>query len=298
MDNNFDIDIYINDLSDNGYTIIPNVFNKEEIEEYRSEFDKWMIDVPDLAEIHNLIDSNGIFKYHQVGHQRFAWLARSNPKVLDIFKKLWNTDELVTSFDGCCFYPKDYVGEQNYWTHTDQGPHKFGLYCYQSFLSLTDNLERTLVVYRGSHLLHQHYFKYMNIYEEKDWQIIDKEYIKYLEDTKEILEVKAGDLVIWDSRTFHQNTSGFPSTEEERLVQYLCYLPKNKPGNNDIQQRLRKKYFDNKRTTSHWVYPMNVVPLQPVLYNYYNPEMEIYIDYDLLPVPYIDDLLPVINNLL
>ena len=63
-----------------GYTVIPNVYSKEEIDEYWIEFNKWRTNVPELDELHSKIDYNGIFKHHQVGHQRFAWLARTNPK--------------------------------------------------------------------------------------------------------------------------------------------------------------------------------------------------------------------------
>ena len=298
--NCYDISNYILDLSVNGYTIIPNVFNQDEIDEYWSEFNKWRENVPDLDYLHSIIDGNGIFKYHQVGHQRFAWLARTNPKITNIFKQLWNTDELVTSFDGCCYYPTIYMDEPHYWTHTDQSSQKKGVQCYQSFLSLTNNSKRTLIIYKGTHLLHEEYFQVMGIDNPNDWNILDKEYVEdeYIFNRQNILDVSAGDLVIWDSRTFHQNTCGMPSCEEERLIQYLCYLPKNNEKNDDEQQEKRRKFFENRRTTSHWPYPMNVVPEQPNYFNYYNPTNEVYIDYESLPTPQIDDLLPKIENLL
>ena len=92
-----DITKYIQELAVNGYTVIPKVFNNEEILTYRYEFFKWMENVPDLDYLHSIIDSNGIFKHHQVGHQRFAWFARTNKKIINIFKQLWNTNELVTN---------------------------------------------------------------------------------------------------------------------------------------------------------------------------------------------------------
>ena len=49
-------------------------------------------------------------------------------------------------------------------------------------------------------------------------------------DLRRVLHVPAGSLVIWDSRTFHQNQYGAPNSEE-RLVQYVCFLPKNHPKN-------------------------------------------------------------------
>tara|TARA_Y100001970_G_C14250411_1_gene871435 strand:- start:2760 stop:3650 length:891 start_codon:yes stop_codon:yes gene_type:complete len=283
------------ELAEKGYTIFRNVLRKEEIKEYKDEFNKWMDSVPDLRELHNRIDFNGIFKFFEVGNQRFAWLVRTNSKILNIFKELWETDELVTSFDGCCYYPKDFICPEKYWTHTDQSSRKKGVHCYQSFVSMTDNKERTLLVYEGSNLEHENYFKEMNIDCENDWNIIDKSYIYKLYNNHKFLDVKAGDLVVWESRTFHQNLC---NSDEERLVQYLCYLPKNRDGNNEFENNNRKKYFEERRTTSHWPYPMNVVPKQPLTYNYYNPEDEIFIEYDKLPKPNLDDLMEKISELL
>jgi len=138
------------ELQENGYTIFRNLLSEEEVNEYKNEFNNWLDKVEDLRKLHSMIDFNGIFKHYEVGNQRFAWLMRTNVKIVNIFKELWETDELVTSFDGCCYYPKEYVGEERYWTHTDQSSRKKGVYCYQSFVSLTNNSERTLQIYEGS----------------------------------------------------------------------------------------------------------------------------------------------------
>jgi ectoine hydroxylase-related dioxygenase (phytanoyl-CoA dioxygenase family) len=286
----------IKELQENGYTIIHNVYNNEEIEEYKREFFNWYKNTKDVEELHPLIHGNGIFKYFEIGHQRFNWLARTNPKVVNIFKQLWNTDELVTSFDGCCYYPSEYKGDDVYWTHTDQSSYKKGCHCYQSFLSLTNNSERTLLVYKGSHLLHEHYFKTLNIDAPRDWCILDKNYVNNLENKKVYVKVNAGDLVVWDSRTFHQNSCGNLNCNEERLVQYLCYLPKNHIKNDIKQRALRREYFEERYTTSHWPYPLTIVPLQPY-YNYYS-ESKIIIDYDKLPKPKLEDLKEEIYKLL
>lgn len=295
---NLNMDLHKKNLAYNGYTIINNVYNQSEIEEYWKEFNLWHSKIPELHELHDIIDFNGIYKHHQVGHQRFAWLARTNPKILNIFKQLWNSDELVCSFDGCCYYSPIYEGSPHYWTHTDQSSRKKGVCCYQSFLSLTNNSERTLLLYNGSHLLHEDYFITMEIDEPKDWNILDQKYIQQLKKDKIYLNVKKGDLVIWDSRTFHQNTCGNLNCNEERLVQYLCYLPKNNEKNDSKQQKQRRKFYENLRTTSHWPYPMNPVPEQPNTYNYYFPDEKIFIDYDSLPKPELDDLKEEIVKLL
>ena len=79
-------------------------------------------------------------------------------------------------------------------------------------------------VYEGSHKLHEKYFRDRGLCDSNDWNILDEEYINSLEESKRVIEVPEGAMVIWDSRTFHQNQYGPPECEE-RLVQYVCYLP-------------------------------------------------------------------------
>ena len=95
----FDMDYHKKHLQENGYTIINNVYDQNEINEYKDEFFNWYNNTENLKDLHTIIHGNGIFKHFEVGHQRFAWLARTNPKIINIFKSLWNTNELVTGFD-------------------------------------------------------------------------------------------------------------------------------------------------------------------------------------------------------
>tara|TARA_Y200000002_G_C22682299_1_gene664601 strand:+ start:2942 stop:3808 length:867 start_codon:yes stop_codon:yes gene_type:complete len=281
------------ELHKNGYVIIKNILTEDEIDEYREYFFKWKDSIENFDELHKKINPHYIYKYHQVGHQRFAWKLRINPKIQNVFKELWDTSELVVSFDGCCYMPKHIKNKDSYWTHTDQSQKKKGLHCYQAFVSLTSNKEKTLVVYEKSHLLHESYFTEMNLTENKDWNVIDKDYLEKIKDNKKILHVPAGSLVIWDSRTFHQNQYGKKNTEE-RIVQYVSYLPKNNPKNTTSMRAKRQKYFEEKRTTSHWAYPIKVNSLQPRHYG----NKDLLIDYDSLPEIELDTMMGDIQKLL
>ena len=273
------------ELEEKGYVIVPNVLSESDILEYRSNFDKWYNSTPNLKNLHNKIDPHGIFKFHEVGHQRFAWLIRTHPKVIEIFKYIWDVDELVVSFDGSCYMSKDMEKKDKYWTHTDQSSEKKGLHCYQGIVSLTSNVERSLVVYEGSHKLHEKYFTDNNIISKNNWCVINKEYTDQLKDSKKILNIKAGSLVIWDSRTFHQNNYGNGKCEE-RLVQYVSYLPKENKANTLAMQKKRRDYYNNRRTTSHWAYPIKVNGLQPQTYG----NNDLLIDYTKLIVPELKDI--------
>lgn len=280
-------------LENNGYCIITDVLNKDEINNALSMFRKWQNTIPKHDWIHSIIDPHGIYKFHEVGHQEYAWYLRTNPKIINIYKKLWNTNELVVSFDGSCYIPKELNKKDSIWTHTDQCSNSDGLKCYQGFISLTNNKERTLVVYKGSHKLHKQYFKDRNISNKCNWNKIDLDYLDSIKDRKTILNVPAGSLVLWDSRTFHQNQYGKPNSEE-RIVQYICYLPKNNPDNTISIQKKRKKYFDDRRTTSHWPYPIRVNGKQPQTYGDNNK----IIDYDKLVKPNLDKYMDIIDTLI
>lgn len=268
---------YINDLKEKGYAVIENVLDEIEIEKAIGYFRDW-VKHPDIKSKHSKISPHGIFKHFEVGHQKHAWFIRTREKVIDKFQKLWNTKELNVSFDGTCYIKKEEKKKDSIWTHTDQAPISIGLQCYQGFVSLTDNEDRTLVVYEGSHLLHENYMKEKNLKHKKNWEKIDKDYLNTISNRKKVVSVKAGSLVLWDSRTFHQNQYGIK--KEERIVQYVSYLPKTHIKNTKTMQKKRLKYFNERRTTSHWASPLIVNGKQPRTYGNNN----LLIDYSKLNI--------------
>ena len=218
---------------------------------------------------------------------------RINPKIQEVFRGIWDCEELIVSFDGSCYVPKSETRDNKVWTHTDQAPNNNKFSCVQSFMTLTENRERTLIVYEGTHKLHKKYFEDRGISHNKNWQKIELDYLKEIRDRKRVLYVKPGSLVLWDSRTFHQNQFGKPNSEE-RMVQYLCYLPKNHKKNTGSMIAKRLKYFNTRRTTSHWPTPINVNGLQPNTWG----DNSLKIDYSKLETPKLDDIMEEIQKLL
>lgn len=276
---------FIQDLKEKGYAIVENALNSDEVVEARKYFDEWHNSHQKIKAIHDKISPHGIFKHWQIGQQRHAWYVRTRPKVQEVFEEIWETDDLVVSYDGCCYIPADCKKKDTVWTHSDQAPSKKGQICVQGFASLTDNTQRSLVVYEGSHLLHEEYCKERNLTSSKDWFLIDEEYLKKIEDKKRVLPVKAGSLVLWDSRTFHQNQYGDANCNEERIVQYVSFLPRKNLTKKMQEKRIN--YFLDLRTTSHWAYPVKVNGLQPQAYG----NKDLVINYDELKLPYLDDML-------
>jgi len=282
--------VELDELAEKGYCVIENILTTEEVETAVKYFREWFSSHPQIAAVHNKISPHGIIKFHEVGHQKHAWYIRTRENVQNVFKEIWKTDEIVVSFDGCCYLPTDCKKKDNIWTHTDQAPIKKGLKCIQGFVALTDNIDRTLVVYEGSHKLHEEYAKEYNLTSTKDWLLIEHNYLDKISDKKKILNIKAGSLVLWDSRTFHQNQYG--SNNEERIVQYVSYLPRCNLTKKMLEKR--QKYFADKRTTSHWAYPVKVNGQQPQNYG----DSKLIINYSELVKPDLADLIEDITKIL
>lgn len=273
---------FIKQLNEKGYCIIKNVLSEDEIDFAKQKFYNWYNSIDNFDYINNNISSHNVLKFHEVGHQEFAWYLRTKPQIIDIFKKIHNTDELVVSFDGCCYYkPNNRLSKSN-WTHTDQSPVN-DLFCVQSFIALTDNVQNSLIVYENSHKLHHQYFIEQNLENYKqNYHKIDKDYLNRITNSKKLLNVPKGSLVLWNSKTFHQNI--IQNSDEERIVQYICYLPKNHIKNTKTQKEKRLKYFNERRTTTHWSYPIRVNSKQGNTYG----NQELKIDYDSLQKPNLE----------
>lgn len=283
---------YAKELESKGYVVIENVLSQDEIKHALEMFYKWLNSDVQIKKLHEKVSPHGIFKHFEVGHQKHAWFVRTRASVQAPFKNIWKTDDLAVSFDGSCWMKADLRKKTTCWTHTDQAPREKGLKCYQGFVSFTDNKERTLRVYEGSHLLHEKYMAEKGLTHAKNWEKIDPEYLNSIENLKRDLHVKAGSLVLWDSRVFHQNVYGNIDTCEERIVQYVSFLPKK--GLTAAMQKKREKYFKERRTTSHWAYPVHVNGKQPRTYG----DDELVINYECLKTPDLEEYMDEIKKLL
>lgn len=246
--------LYFDSLDLNGYQVIRNVLSDREVDIGLDMFSRWHA-------ANNVKDSaHGIIQHYGAGQSAFAWFIRTRPKVINVFKELYDTDQLVVSFDGQGYFPPGQTRRNTWWMHTDQSPVKKGRHCVQGLVSLTDNQDSGLVVIPGSHLKHHRYFASKGISHTKDWAKVDE--TSALKSQRHLVRLNRGDMVIWDSRLFHQNQ--YSDSGEMRLVQYVSYLPRS--GLSEPQQKKRIKYHEEDRTTTHWAYPVRVNPLQPQLF--------------------------------
>lgn len=275
----------LDQLAYQGYTVIKGL-SEEEVEYASTLFKKWW-GVNDISK--RKVAPHGIIKHWGVGHTAFAWYIRTRPCVQAAWAAIYGTRDLVVSFDGACYMPPDMVrnNREEGWLHVDQAANNPDWACVQGFVSLTSNTQATLGLVSGSHLEFAE-----NV---KGVKYPNKRYNKLPHlDTGRVVRVPvdAGDIVLWDSRVAHMNFYG----PEERLVQYVSFLPRDRASAKDL--RKRQQYWRDRRTTSHWAYPVEVVGTQPQTYK----DKSLLIDYSGIVDPISrdlwDQLTPQINKLI
>eukprot|EP00971_Amphidinium_carterae_P181704 3605146-Amphidinium_carterae.1 len=73
---------------------------------------------------------SGIVNRRGAGQADLSWFVRTQQVVLATFRQIWNTDDLLTSFDGLnIFRPwhkHDFLKTGGNWYHIDQGRRKVG----------------------------------------------------------------------------------------------------------------------------------------------------------------------------
>lgn len=267
----------LKDLDVQGYCVIPNLISKKECQEYIDQIWDWMESLGtdlDRNEVATWNDEQwppclfGILHRLKVGHEQFIWDLRQDPRVIEVFKQIWGTDQLLVSFDGMSIIKPGKYQEKDeqtkFWAHTDQSHQKVGRHCIQGLLTLEESGpdDGGLVVWKGTHAIHQEYFQETGIETNGDWYKFSKSFISKIErEGYERIKIVApvGSLILWDSRTIHQNES--PSLNQMiprfRYAIYLCYTPAEKASDQVLIQK--KHAFYQKKMTNHW--PHEVTPV-------------------------------------
>jgi hypothetical protein len=197
------------------------------------------------------------------------WNIRSNRNVKRVYSQIWNTDQLLVSFDGCGVFRNWHYNPKwktnGGWYHVDQNPiQKPNRCCIQGFVSLTNQNETTggLIVVPKTHLR----FAQLNdlARRPKDFIMIPHDH-PILNEGKAIgklIQCQAGDLVLWDSRLVHCNSPAFITEEQQqnelvdflRIVAYVSMSPTTFVNGYTINEfrKERKLLVENNCTLSHW----------------------------------------------
>jgi hypothetical protein len=230
---------------------------------------------------------NGVIAGGGIGQSDFMWHCRLLPNVRKCFQHAWGGDrDLITSFDGCGAYRNPWSSFESTedwtttggWFHLDQGPDNPGLTSYQGLLNFFPATAATgsTVLVPGSH----HHFA--TVLKDARRSVKDVrqgsvsyvkltqpgDYAKYCSGAVQV-EMEAGDLLLWDSRTIHcaqgvdieagrDAAMGFPGASEKvktrllaRLVAYMCMVPRNHQRRSRGCRDLRQEFVRRGMTSGH-----------------------------------------------
>lgn len=197
------------------------------------------------------------------------WNIRANRNIKRVYSQIWNTNELLVSFDGCGIF-RDWRYDPKWktkpgWYHVDQNPRsKPNRCCIQGFVSLTNQDETTggLIILPQTHLRFAELNNVANrprdfIMIPSTHQIFDQG-----EAIGKLVQCKAGDLVLWDSRLVHCNSPAFSieSLKENqpaellRIVAYVSMSPVQFIRGYTLEEfrKKRKELAINNCTLTHW----------------------------------------------
>lgn len=203
----------------------------------------------------------GIISESGAGNSPFSWFIRSRLRVRDVFAAVWDTEDLLSSFDGFnSFRPWTFDPTwktRGGWFHVDQNAlFKPDKVCVQGLVALTATTSYSggLTVIPGSHKGFGGIKDRIELKDQGDYIQIPKGDPLLVPKSK-LVVCQAGDLCLWDSRTVHCNSPGIsgvvsPKGSLLRLVCYTCMTPATFATQNTIEKRLLAA--QRRQTTNHW----------------------------------------------
>ncbi|KAJ5222553.1 uncharacterized protein N7469_008793 [Penicillium citrinum] len=259
----------------NGCVVIKNVISPERADYYRAKQIQWLknfeLGFDENDESTWTVDhlpisfKGGMYFAYGSTHEKMSWEARTEPSVIEIFEKLWETNELICSFDGMNIsMPRRKDVRWSPWPHCDQNPERKGMQAVQGLLNYAPNgpNDGGLMLMKGSAKVFDEFFAYKR--ESFDHEDAPPPEIKFMDlflfsekDVKwfqdrgcELVKInmEPGDFVLWDSRTMHY--ARLPEGDQIRHVQYICMTPRRFATPETLE--LKKQCFETYTGTTHW----------------------------------------------
>ena len=94
-----------------GYVVIKGILDADEVKTARKYLWSYLEGIPGVSRhdpstwVLGRPNHYGIFWQHGAGHSRLAWFVRTRPKLLQMFSAVWNTSDLLASFEGFSMFP-------------------------------------------------------------------------------------------------------------------------------------------------------------------------------------------------
>lgn len=148
------------------------------------------------------------------------------------------------------------------WLHCDQSARRQGHHAYQGavYMEETSDQDYCFRVLKGSHKFHSEFFesnpkarehsRKADHYRMKDE---DREWYESKGCQVTCVPVPKGGMVVWDSRTVHDNvppSSGREHSDRWRCVCFVSMTPAHWAGRDDID--FKKNIYKDMAMTSHW----------------------------------------------
>lgn len=262
---------WIEHLHEEGYAVVRSALDEQELGKaqellwsFLEEAGGWRRGCPETWTDESLQRfaslSTGIVHGAGVGQSELQWFVRTRPSVRGAFERIWDTKELLSSFDGANVFRPWHSGAfprtLGGWFHVDQGPTKRGRQAVQGLVALTEQGPRTggLVVIPGSQKRHDELVA--KVSNPSDFVAVSEDSAVRREGARpRLVACEPGDLVLWDSRCVHCNGPAFlpptcPADELLRAVSYVCMTPKACATEQALEERRRA--YELRTTTSHW----------------------------------------------
>lgn len=185
-----------------------------------------------------------------------------------VYAAVWNTDKLLSSYDGVAIGEPPELGrtkfrdENTNWYHLDQGSWRDGLHAYQGTVYLEEVTRDDLCfrVMERSHQYHTQFYKEFSEAAEgaaaSDFYRLNAQYLDWFAShgcTEKLVPVPKGGMVLWDSRTIHDNVNplkGRPNPDRWRFVVLVSMTPAIWATEEDLN--LKRKAYNELLTTAHW----------------------------------------------
>lgn len=275
---------YLKDLEEQGYCVIPQLFSSEETQLlYRRLWHEYiekawpnckLEDRSNWKEAFPIHNKYGIFA-GPAGQTQVMWDLRQDPRIVNIFAKVWNTTDLIVSMDGFSLMCPPEIRETLLmpWPHVDQGHlrRRDGVVhnnCPPSDFVSESSLCTKPYTIQGQFLFEDSFEGDGGFYCIPRSHLLFEEFApqlpsgqgKYLLEffnlpicMKQIIAPR-GSLILWDSRTVHWNQTGrldrpYSAFPKVRMVGYLCYVPKSRLTQEN--KALRKEAFERAISTGH-----------------------------------------------
>jgi hypothetical protein len=184
-------------LEEHGYMVIPGVLTRAECEAAKAGLAEWFTGLgtglsftdPTTWEPKNRpAHFHGIVQNLGVAHLQCVWDVRQNERVVNVFQRMWQEDDLLSSFDAICVNPPPKTAPKSkfpfvegQWYHVDQGRRRGSeRQSIQGIATLSDITRRdqTLSVLPGVHRSHAELLR-RHQGGDDDWVLFDEPLLRW-----------------------------------------------------------------------------------------------------------------------